>query len=75
MAVSGSGGWVPSARCLYENGELITVGYTQNKPPDIVYSTLDKCKPLSEAVEKLRGGEAIEVDMRCFLTLRDMMEV
>ena len=36
MAVSGSGGWIPSTLVRIRNSQLISVGYTHNVPKSIV---------------------------------------
>lgn len=55
MAVSGSGGWVPSRRVYLKDNQLTFVGYAQNKPRSIVY------KDMYEAAQALLGGKRIEL--------------
>lgn len=58
MAVSGSGGWIPSNQVRLESGQIRFIGgYTQNKPKDIVHEP-------EEAAERLRAGLPATVDVR-----------
>ncbi len=42
MAHAGGGGWVNSCAVVYRDGRLHTVGYTQLKPANFVYSNIEK---------------------------------
>lgn len=58
MAVSGSGGWVPSNKVRMWEGRLKWVGgYTQNKPKYLIPSP-------EEAARRLLRGEAVTIDVR-----------
>lgn len=59
MAIAGSGGWIPSSGLVIRAGKLLPVGYTQNKPRNIVL-------PLDEAAEALRSNPRaiVQIDVR-----------
>ena len=59
MAISGSGGWVPSFGVkIAPDGSLQTTGYAQNKPKEIVEMDM------TEAIEKIGPGVILQVDTR-----------
>lgn len=48
MAISGAGGWTPSFGVAVRSRKLQTVGYTQNKPPQIVFMPKEVLEKLLE---------------------------
>ena len=60
MAVSGSGGWVPSATFIYRNKRLVRIGIVQNKPKEVLVSLEDAAKSLFGS----DGNKIVTVDIR-----------
>jgi hypothetical protein len=58
MAVSGSGGWIPSCGVYLWRGEVRLTPITQNKPRSVVETDIDR------AARRIIAGEIVQVDMR-----------
>ena len=58
MAVSGSGGWVPSTWARWDGAQVQFMGITQNKPKDVI-----EPDP-SVAAARLLAGERVTIDVR-----------
>ena len=58
MAISGSGGWIPSNRVRLINGRLVFLEITQNKPSTVLV------RDPEEVARRLLAGEAVMIDIR-----------
>ena len=69
MAVSGSGGWIPSTRVRIRNAELISAEYTQNVPREIVETDINA------AAAQLRAHPAdlLRVDAKTIYKLKELL--
>lgn len=58
MAISGSGGWIPSNQVRLVDGHFWFCGITQNKPKSICNNDAD------DVVRRLLAGETVTIDVR-----------
>ena len=58
MAISGSGGWIPSNRVRLVGGRLVFLEITQNKPSTVLV------RDPEEVVRRLLAGEDVMMDIR-----------
>lgn len=65
MAIAGTGGWVPSCRVVLKQIGPVATGIVTNKPPELIYSDLEKraAGTLAEGLVHMRRGEAVQIDM------------
>ena len=60
MAISGSGGWIPSRGVFLKDGHLVWSGLCQNKPKYIVEQDMEA------AADKLLGDPGKEVQVHFY---------
>ena len=57
MAISGSGGWIPSNRVRLVDGKLVFLEITQNKPSTVLV------RDPEEVARRLLAGEDVMIDI------------